>query len=74
MILYVSIVGSVVEFSPATREARVQFPDDAIIFFEGCNYNIVQTSTCIFFFYQMYHEIAERRFILSSIIMDMNLA
>ena len=49
-----SIVGSVVEFSPATREARVQFPDDAIIFVESCNHNIMQTGTCIFFFYQMY--------------------
>ena len=29
---YHSIVGSVVECSPATRAARVQFPDDAIIF------------------------------------------
>jgi hypothetical protein len=33
-----SIVGSVVECSPATRAARVRFPDDAIPFlfvFEG---------------------------------------
>jgi hypothetical protein len=29
---YQSIVGSVVECSPATRAARVRFPDDAIIF------------------------------------------
>ena len=29
----VSIVGSVVECSPATRAARVRFPDDAISFF-----------------------------------------
>ncbi len=28
-----SIVGSVVECSPATRAARVRFPDDAIPFF-----------------------------------------
>ena len=31
--LYVSIVGSVVECSPATRAARVRFPDDAVSFF-----------------------------------------
>ena len=30
-----SIVGSVVECSPATRAARVRFPDDAILFFAG---------------------------------------
>ena len=29
----VSIVGSVVECSPATRAARVRFPDDATVFF-----------------------------------------
>ena len=29
-----SIVGSVVECSPATRAARVRFPDDAVNFFE----------------------------------------
>ena len=29
----VSIVGSVVECSPATRAARVRFPDDAIVLF-----------------------------------------
>ena len=28
-----SIVGSVVECSPATRAARVRFPDDAVYFF-----------------------------------------
>ena len=28
-----SIVGSVVECSPATRAARVRFPDDANLFF-----------------------------------------
>ena len=27
-----SIVGSVVECSPATRAARVRFPDDALVF------------------------------------------
>ena len=54
MILYVSIVGSVVEFSPATREARVQFPDDAIFFVDSCNYDIMLTSMCISLFYQMY--------------------
>ena len=31
MFLYLSIVGSVVECSPATRAARVRFPDDAIL-------------------------------------------
>ena len=31
-ILIVSIVGSVVECSPATRAARVRFPDDASLF------------------------------------------
>ena len=31
-ILHVSIVGSVVECSPATRAARVRFPDDANFF------------------------------------------
>jgi hypothetical protein len=31
--LYQSIVGSVVECSPATRAARVRFPDDANITF-----------------------------------------
>ena len=31
--LYLSIVGSVVECSPATRAARVRFPDDANSFF-----------------------------------------
>ena len=30
-----SNVGSVVEFSPATREARVRFPDVAFCFFIG---------------------------------------
>ena len=30
--LHQSIVGSVVECSPATRAARVRFPDDAVIF------------------------------------------
>jgi hypothetical protein len=30
---YRSIVGSVVECSPATRAARVRFPDDAIFYF-----------------------------------------
>ena len=30
---HVSIVGSVVECSPATRAARVRFPDDAVHFF-----------------------------------------
>ena len=30
---WTSNVGSVVEFSPATREARVRFPDVAILFF-----------------------------------------
>ena len=30
---YVSIVGSVVECSPATRAARVRFPDDATSFY-----------------------------------------
>ena len=30
---YASIVGSVVECSPATRAARVRFPDDANTFF-----------------------------------------
>ena len=30
---YRSIVGSVVECSPATRAARVRFPDDAVLFF-----------------------------------------
>ena len=30
---YLSIVGSVVECSPATRAARVRFPDDAVKFF-----------------------------------------
>ena len=33
LIIKVSIVGSVVECSPATRAARVRFPDDANIFF-----------------------------------------
>ena len=27
-----SIVGSVVEFSPATRETGVRFPDNALVF------------------------------------------
>ena len=31
--MYRSIVGSVVECSPATRAARVRFPDDANFFF-----------------------------------------
>ena len=33
LIPHVSIVGSVVECSPATRAARVRFPDDAVNFF-----------------------------------------
>ena len=33
------IVGSVVECSPATRAARVQFPDDAKYFWPEINYN-----------------------------------
>jgi hypothetical protein len=32
---HVSIVGSVVEWSPATRSARVRFPDDAVLLFGG---------------------------------------
>ena len=32
---YASIVGSVVECSPATRAARVRFPDDADFFLAG---------------------------------------
>ena len=32
-LLHLSIVGSVVECSPATRAARVRFPDDAKKFF-----------------------------------------
>ena len=32
-----SIVGSVVECSPATRAARVRFPDDANLFFSPNN-------------------------------------
>ena len=44
--LSVSIVGSVVECSPATRAARVRFPDDANFFFSflqasKCNMNII---------------------------------
>ena len=35
---YVSIVGSVVECSPATRAARVRFPDDATSFFAPLKY------------------------------------
>ena len=31
IMFHASIVGSVVEFSPATREARVRFPDDATL-------------------------------------------
>ena len=31
-----SIVGSVVEFSPATREARVRFPDNAFLYIGNC--------------------------------------
>ena len=34
-----SIVGSVVECSPATRAARVRFPDDAITFFPSKFYS-----------------------------------
>ena len=40
---YNSIGGSVVEFSPATREARVRFPADAVFPFQllmGWNFNI----------------------------------
>ena len=35
-----SIVGSVVECSPATRAARVRFPDDANLFFAKTNYRV----------------------------------
>ena len=34
---HVSIVGSVVECSPATRAARVRFPDDAELFGALCS-------------------------------------
>jgi hypothetical protein len=34
---HVSIVGSVVECSPATRAARVRFPDDAELFGTLCS-------------------------------------
>ena len=34
---HVSIVGSVVECSPATRAARVRFPDDAELFAAPCS-------------------------------------
>ncbi len=37
---YESIVGSVVECSPATRAARVRFPDDAILFHLN-DYNVL---------------------------------
>jgi hypothetical protein len=37
---YLSIVGSVVECSPATRAARVRFPDDAVELF-----NVPKTKT-----------------------------
>ena len=35
-LIILRIGGSVVEFSPATREARVRFPADAMIFIEYC--------------------------------------
>ena len=45
-ILHISIVGSVVECSPATRAARVRFPDDATFF----------CSIKIFFFFAAHKE------------------
>ena len=39
-----SIVGSVVECSPATRAARVRFPDDAICFFK---YKLTSGKKCV---------------------------
>ena len=42
MTSHVSIVGSVVEYSPATRAARVRFPDDAqFLFLFGPEVSIV---------------------------------
>jgi hypothetical protein len=41
---HVSIVGSVVEWSPATRSARVRFPDDAVLLLRG-----LDQSSFIFF-------------------------
>ena len=40
-----SNVGSVVEFSPATREARVRFPDVAILYFFLIYFNSLVTET-----------------------------
>lgn len=36
LVLKASIVGSVVECSPATRAARVRFPDNAVNFYFTC--------------------------------------
>ena len=41
-----SIVGSVVECSPATRAARVRFPDDAIFFSSSSYIDQLQVESC----------------------------
>ena len=47
----VCIVGLVVEFSPATRGARVRFPDDASVFCqEPVNFDIYRTSVRFYTF------------------------
>ena len=40
-----SIVGSVVEFSPATRETGVRFPDNALVF-SILNFYVISKLTC----------------------------
>ena len=46
LIPHVSIVGSVVECSPATRAARVRFPDDAVSFF-SVHTVVIPTCCCL---------------------------
>ena len=47
LLIYLRIVGSVVECSPATRAARVRFPDDAIILKYAISYNYFVTKWCL---------------------------
>ena len=47
-LLHLSIVGSVVECSPATRAARVRFPDDAYFFHTTCLYYVLYCKMKIF--------------------------
>ena len=48
-----SIVGSVVECSPATRAARVRFPDDAesVFFFGEVNFSVKEETSVNAFIY-----------------------